>query len=143
MAVIMADIDHFKLINDNFDHDAGDAMLREMGALFQRNLRREDIACRYGGEEFVLVLHDASLEDAAKRAEDLRDGVKQMRVSDRGRIVGPVTLSLGVATFPEHGITGEGLLHAADAALYRAKREGRDRVTTAEPAGDPRPGERR
>ncbi|OGL19952.1 MAG: hypothetical protein A3K12_02675 [Candidatus Rokubacteria bacterium RIFCSPLOWO2_12_FULL_71_19] len=143
MAVIMADIDHFKLINDNFDHDAGDAMLREMGALFQRNLRREDIACRYGGEEFVLVLHDASLEDAAKRAEDLRDGVKQMRVSDRGRIVGPVTLSLGVATFPEHGITGEALLHAADAALYRAKRRGRDRVTTAEPAGTPRPGERR
>ncbi|MBI2525540.1 MAG: diguanylate cyclase [Candidatus Rokubacteria bacterium] len=142
MAVIMADIDHFKQINDNFDHDAGDAMLREMGALLQRNLRREDIACRYGGEEFVLVLHDASLEDAARRAEDLRDGVKQMRVSDRGRIVGPVTLSLGVATFPEHGVTGEALLHAADAALYHAKREGRDRVTTAEPATDPRPGER-
>ena len=143
MAVIMADIDHFKQINDAFDHDAGDAMLRELGALFQRNLRREDIACRFGGEEFVLVLHDASLEDAARRAEDLRDSVKQMRVSDRGRVIGPVTMSLGVAIFPDHGATGEVLLRAADAALYRAKREGRDRVALAEAAEEPRTGDLR
>jgi len=143
MAVIMADIDHFKQINDAFDHDAGDAMLRELGALFQRNLRREDIACRFGGEEFVLVLHDASLEDAARRAEDLRDSVKQMRVSDRSRVIGPVTMSLGVAIFPDHGATGEVLLRAADAALYRAKREGRDRVALAGAAEEPRTGDLR
>jgi len=125
------------------EHDAGDAMLRELGALFQRNLRREDIACRFGGEEFVLVLHDASLDDAARRAEDLRDSVKQMRVSDRGRVIGPVTMSLGVAIFPDHGATGEVLLRAADAALYSAKREGRDRVALAEAAEEPRTGDLR
>ncbi|HKZ07177.1 MAG TPA: diguanylate cyclase [Methylomirabilota bacterium] len=128
MAVLMMDLDHFKRINDDFDHDAGDALLREIGAALLRNLRREDVACRFGGEEFVLVLPEASLADAEKRAEELRAEIKRLRVSDKGRLLGPITVSIGLAAYPEHGLAGDALLHAADAALYRAKREGRDRV---------------
>jgi diguanylate cyclase (GGDEF)-like protein len=132
MAVLMLDLDHFKRVNDDFDHDAGDALLREIGAALLRNLRREDVACRFGGEEFVLVLPEASLADAERRAEELRSEIKRLRVSDKGRLLGPVTISIGLAAYPEHGLAGDALLHAADAALYRAKREGRDRVVIAE-----------
>ena len=132
MAVLMLDLDHFKRINDDFDHDAGDALLREIGAALLRNLRREDVACRFGGEEFVLVLPEASLADAERRAEELRAEIKRLRVSDKGRLLGPVTISIGLAAYPEHGLAGDALLHAADAALYRAKREGRDRVVIGE-----------
>ena len=132
MAVLMLDLDHFKRINDDFDHDAGDALLREIGAALLRNLRREDVACRFGGEEFVLVLPEASLADAERRAEELRGEIKRLRVSDKGRLLGPVTISIGLAAYPEHGLAGDTLLHAADAALYRAKREGRDRVVIGE-----------
>ena len=103
-----------------------------------RNLRREDVACRYGGEEFVLVLPEASLADAERRAEELRDEIKRLRVSDKGRLLGPLTTSFGVAAYPEHGLAGDMLLRAADTALYRAKREGRDRVVIA--GGAPPPG---
>jgi diguanylate cyclase (GGDEF)-like protein len=132
MAVLMMDLDHFKRVNDDFDHDAGDALLREIGAALLRNLRREDVACRFGGEEFVLVLPEASLPDAERRAEELRGEIKRLRVSDKGRLLGPVTISIGLAAYPEHGLAGDALLHAADSALYRAKREGRDRVVIAE-----------
>ena len=132
MAVLMLDLDHFKRINDDFDHDAGDALLREIGAALLRNLRREDVACRFGGEEFVLVLPEASLADAERRAEELRGEIKRLRVSDKGRLLGPVTISVGLAAYPEHGLASDALLHAADAALYRAKREGRDRVVIGE-----------
>jgi diguanylate cyclase (GGDEF)-like protein len=132
MVVLMMDLDHFKRVNDDFDHDAGDALLREIGAALLRNLRREDVACRFGGEEFVLVLPEASLADAERRAEELRAEIKRLRVSDKGRLLGPVTISIGLAAYPEHGLAGDALLHAADAALYRAKREGRDRVVIAE-----------
>ncbi len=138
MAVLMLDLDHFKRINDDFDHDAGDALLRELGALLMRNLRREDVACRYGGEEFVLVLPEASLADGERRAEELRDEIKRLRVSDKGRLLGPLTASFGVAAYPDHGLAGDVLLRAADTALYRAKREGRDRIIIAVPAELPR-----
>jgi diguanylate cyclase (GGDEF)-like protein len=132
MVVLMMDLDHFKRVNDDFDHDAGDALLREIGAALLRNLRREDVACRFGGEEFVLVLPEASLADAERRAEELRSEIKRLRVSDKGRLLGPVTVSIGLAAYPEHGLAGDALLHAADSALYRAKREGRDRILIAE-----------
>jgi diguanylate cyclase (GGDEF)-like protein len=138
MAVLMLDLDHFKRINDDFDHDAGDALLRELGALLMRNLRREDVACRYGGEEFVLVLPEASLADGERRAEELRDEIKRLRVSDKGRLLGPLTASFGVAAYPDHGLGGDVLLRAADTALYRAKREGRDRIIIAGPSELPR-----
>ncbi len=132
IGIIMLDIDHFKPLNDSRGHDAGDALLRELGGLLMARVREGDIACRYGGEEFVLILPEAPLELARRRAEELREAVRQLHVSHRGRIIGPITVSAGVAAFPEHGKTSAALVHAADSALYRAKSEGRDRVRVAE-----------
>jgi diguanylate cyclase (GGDEF)-like protein/PAS domain S-box-containing protein len=131
LAVIMLDIDHFKAFNDTFGHDAGDAVLREFGRYLRAQFRGADIACRYGGEEFVLILPEAGLEQAAERAEQLRQGAKHLQVPNRGQPLGAISISLGVAAFPEHGDTGEALLLAADAALLQAKREQRDRVVVA------------
>jgi diguanylate cyclase (GGDEF)-like protein len=132
LGIIMIDIDHFKQFNDTFGHAAGDILLRELGNLLKTNIRSEDIACRYGGEEFVLIIPEVSLELTCKRAEQLREGFKHLNVQHGGRTLGPITISLGVAMFPEHGSTGEALLRAADAALYRAKAEGRDRVVVGQ-----------
>ena len=136
MGVLMMDLDRFKMINDTHGHDAGDAFLRELGELLRFGLRREDIPCRHGGEEFVVVLPDASLDDARRRAEQIREGIKKMRVAHQGRTIGPLTASIGVAAFPDHGLDGETLLRAADTALYRAKHEGRDRVIVASVSED-------
>jgi diguanylate cyclase (GGDEF)-like protein len=132
IGVIMLDIDHFKPLNDSSGHDAGDALLRELASLLMARVREGDIACRYGGEEFVLIMPEAPLKLARRRAEDLREAVRQLHVSYRGRIIGPITISAGVAAFPEHGKTSAALIHAADSALYRAKSEGRDRVRVAD-----------
>ena len=137
MGVLMIDLDRFKQLNDTAGHEAGDAFLRDLGELLQRSLRREDIPCRHGGEEFVVVLPDASLDDARRRAEHLREGIKLLRTSYKSGIVGPLSASIGVAAFPEHGSTAEALVRAADTALYRAKREGRDRVMVATLAEGP------
>jgi diguanylate cyclase (GGDEF)-like protein/PAS domain S-box-containing protein len=132
LAIIMIDIDHFKLFNDSHGHAAGDALLQELGGFLQKQIRGEDIACRYGGEEFILILPDISPEIAQQRAERLRQDVKQLQVQDAGHFYGGITLSLGVAIYPLHGRTIETVLRAADAALYRAKQDGRDRVSIAE-----------
>jgi diguanylate cyclase (GGDEF)-like protein/PAS domain S-box-containing protein len=132
VAIIMLDLDHFKLFNDSFGHDGGDALLRELGTFLWTHVRQEDIACRYGGEEFTLVLPDSSLEIARQRAEYLREEVKHLNVRHNGQPLGAISLSLGVAAFPGHGLTGEVVLKAADVALYLAKREGRDRVVVAQ-----------
>jgi len=131
LGVIMLDIDHFKRFNDTLGHEAGDALLHELGLFFLTRIRGADIACRYGGEEFTLVLPEAPLKATRQRAEELREGVKALRVQHRGQPLGPITLSLGVAGFPDHGSNKEVLLRAADAALYRAKQEGRDRVVVS------------
>jgi diguanylate cyclase (GGDEF)-like protein/PAS domain S-box-containing protein len=131
LGVILFDLDHFKRFNDAFGHEAGDYLLKELAARLTGYSRREDIACRYGGEEFLLIMPDASLEIAAQRAELLRSEIKQMTWECRGRTLGPVTLSCGVAAFPQHGKLPEGLLQAADLALYQAKHDGRDRVVVA------------
>jgi len=128
LAVIMLDIDHFKRFNDTFGHEAGDVLLRALGSFLQRRTRGEDIGCRYGGDEFTLLLMDAPLEVARQRAEQLREAFKHLNTPYGEQILGPATLSAGVAVFPEHGSTGEDLLRAADQALYRAKAKGRDRV---------------
>jgi diguanylate cyclase (GGDEF)-like protein len=128
LGIIMLDLDHFKLFNDTFGHDAGDTLLRALGKFLQIHIRGGDIACRYGGEEFVLIMPEASLDVTQRRAEQLREGVKHLNVQHHGQSLGIVTLSLGVATFPEHGSNAEATLKAADSALYRAKQEGRDRV---------------
>lgn len=128
LGIMMLDIDHFKNFNDIFGHDAGDTLLRELGLFLQTHIRQEDIACRYGGEEFLLIFPEASLDDTRQRAEELRAGVKTLNVRHRGQLLGAITLSFGIAVFPKHGGVAEALLRAADRALYRAKAEGRDRV---------------
>ncbi len=131
VAVIVFDLDNFKVVNDTFGHDAGDVMLQAFGEFVRVRIREGDIACRYGGEEFVLILPGASLRDAVVRAHKLREGSRDLIVSHKGRVLGPLTLSLGVAVFPGHGTTANDLLVAADQALYRAKQQGRDRVEVA------------
>lgn len=131
LAIIMLDIDHFKHYNDVFGHDAGDTVLRELAGFLQSSIRNEDIACRYGGEEFVLVLPEIQLDLVEQRAEQLRRSVKQLKLQHRGQPLGALSISLGVATTPTHGVTAENLLKAADTALYEAKQTGRDKVVTA------------
>ncbi len=129
VAILMMDIDHFKRFNDNFGHQAGDALLRTLGDLLKSSTRGQDIACRYGGEEFVLVLTDSSLSGALQRAEILRNQVKQLGVEYAGQLLGAVSVSIGVAVFPDHATNMADVLRASDGALYAAKREGRDRVS--------------
>ena len=134
LGIIMIDIDHFKLFNDTHGHAAGDALLRELAQFLQSHIRGEDVACRYGGEEFILIMPDASLETARQRAEYLRQEARGVHVHDAGHSLEGITLSLGVAVYPQHGRKREDVMRAADAALYRAKQEGRDRVVVAEKA---------
>jgi diguanylate cyclase (GGDEF)-like protein len=130
LGIIMLDVDYFKQFNDTFSHDAGDEVLRALSLFLQKQVRQSDIVCRYGGEEFLLILPDASLDVTLQRAEQIRTGVKCLNVQYRSQSLGPVTLSIGVAIFPDHGLTGAAAIQAADSALYRAKNEGRDRVVT-------------
>ena len=132
LSVIMLDLDHFKAFNDTFGHEAGDVLLRELGALLKRSIRGGDVACRFGGEEFVLILPEAALEIAQRRAEELREKTRQLSVIHRGQALGIITVSLGVAAYPKHATTAEAVLRAADTALFRAKADGRDRVGLAE-----------
>ena len=128
VGVMMLDVDHFKTFNDTFGHEAGDAVLRSLGTLLREQFRGEDITCRYGGEEFTIILPDASSQITQQRAEQVREAAKRNLVQLRGQSLGPISLSVGVSSFPINGATGEALLRAADAALYRAKEAGRDRV---------------
>jgi diguanylate cyclase (GGDEF)-like protein len=128
LGVMMIDIDHFKRCNDTFGHAAGDAVLRTLGQYLLSLARAEDIPCRYGGEEFVLVMAHAAPATVRERAERLRLGVQELNIEFDGRSVGPITLSVGIAMFPDHGENGQAVLQAADAAMYRAKQAGRNRV---------------
>lgn len=132
LAVIILDVDHFKRFNDTYGHEAGDAVLRSLAQLIERQIRGSDIACRYGGEEFILVLPEASLSIARQRGELLREAAQSMHITSSGKTLGPVSISLGLALFPQHGHTAEELIQAADAALYRAKQAGRNRLMIAE-----------
>ncbi|GAB4483814.1 MAG: hypothetical protein Kow0088_27120 [Anaerolineales bacterium] len=131
VGLIMCDIDQMKPINDNHGHDAGDVVLRQIGGLMKKIFRGEDVACRYGGDEFVVILPEASLSDVWQRAEHLRESVKKMQYEYDGKSIGPVTLSIGIAAFPELGSTVERLIQVSDAAVYLAKHEGGDRVMIA------------
>ena len=129
LGVIMLDLDHFKEYNDTYGHNAGDELLCALGQLIQDQVRREDIACRFGGEEFLLIMPGAPLEIALERANELNLSVKQLHKNSPA--LKPITISAGVAIFPDHGGNGKDVIRAADAALYRAKEEGRDRVVVA------------
>jgi diguanylate cyclase (GGDEF)-like protein/PAS domain S-box-containing protein len=131
VGLIMLDIDHFKSYNDTYGHDAGDAVLRELGAFLKMHVRAEDIACRYGGEEFILIMPDATLEVTMQRAERVREAVSGMSVVYQRKNLGAVTISVGVAAFPDHARRSDDLLKAADIALYQAKHNGRNRVESA------------
>lgn len=136
LSVVMLDLDHFKTFNDNHGHQAGDLVLQLVGEALRHAIRGDDIACRYGGEEFTLILPGASLEHAVQRAEQVREAISQLPVRVGGRTLESLTASLGVATYPDHGDDWTHVIHAADAALYRAKRQGRNCVATAGTAAD-------
>ena len=129
VAIVMMDLDHFKRFNDTFGHEAGDNLLRTVGDLLKRDMRGQDIACRFGGRDFVLVFTDSNLSSALQRAEMLRKQVKQLSVECRGQFLGAVSVSMGVALFPDHGNSLGDVFRASYEALHRAKREGRDRVS--------------
>jgi diguanylate cyclase (GGDEF)-like protein len=130
VSLVMIDIDNFKQVNDHYGHKAGDLMLQALGVLFTNYTRRSDIACRFGGEEFILVLPSSTLENACKRAEELRQEFENLRIHYEGRLV-KATFSAGVAEFPIHGSKEEEILSAVDRALYVAKAAGRNCVRTA------------
>jgi diguanylate cyclase (GGDEF)-like protein len=130
VGLIMLDVDNFKQLNDTHGHTAGDAMLRAVAGLLQSGVRAADVLCRYGGDEFSIIMPEASLDDTVKRAEDLRQRTKQLSLEINGRIVDQVTISLGAVAFPHHGSTLDELIKEADTALYAAKTSGRDQVKT-------------
>jgi diguanylate cyclase (GGDEF)-like protein/PAS domain S-box-containing protein len=132
LSVALIDLDHFKNVNDSFGHDGGDEVLRSMADLFRTHFRSSDIVCRYGGEEFAVVLLDSAATEAAVRANELRVAAKKLALRHEGQLIDSVTLSIGIAAFPENGATAEELLRAADLSLYESKRRGRDLVTTAD-----------
>jgi len=127
LALLMIDIDHFKRINDTHGHPAGDAMLQALAQLLQSHVRAQDLACRHGGEEFVLLLADTPLSVALERAEALRKAFQGLLVR-HGEVSMSATLSCGLAAFPEHASLPQTLTACADQALYAAKMHGRNRV---------------
>jgi diguanylate cyclase (GGDEF)-like protein/PAS domain S-box-containing protein len=131
LGILMIDLDHFKNFNDTYGHDAGDAVLRETGASLTKGIRAEDFVCRFGGEEFVVILPTADPETSRTRAERLRTKMRELTIMYQGKSLGMVTISVGVAAFPAHGTSPKELMAAADAALYEAKRGGRDKVVVA------------
>src|SRR5438093_10935599 len=127
IAAIMLDIDQFKRFNDSFGHEAGDLVLRELAVVLRRFARKSDVACRYGGEEFLVLLPECPFDAARSKAEQLREEVAKLELRYDDQPLGPVTVSLGVAAFPDHAKESEELLRCADDALYLAKQTGRNR----------------
>jgi diguanylate cyclase (GGDEF)-like protein len=132
LAIFMLDLDHFKKFNDTFGHAAGDTVLKAVAEIFRSSIRTEDIACRYGGEEFTIMLPDVTPSVALDRAESIRRAVDNLRVPVEKEIYVEFTVSIGVALYPNDGDTADLLLRRADAALYRAKRSGRNQVAQYE-----------
>ena len=135
LAVVMIDLDHFKAFNDQWGHEAGDSVLLGVAEALLDGLRASDIACRYGGEEILIVMPGADADEAVRRISAISSHVSNMGARVMGRNLPPVTFSAGVATVPEHGGNAEMLIRAADRALYMAKETGRNRVVVARPPG--------
>ncbi|MDQ5985914.1 MAG: hypothetical protein CSYNP_01631 [Syntrophus sp. SKADARSKE-3] len=131
LGIVMIDIDHFKQMNDTYGHQAGDLILQALGRLLLGGIRTGDIACRYGGNEFILFLPKASKAITADRAEQLRISFEALNIANSGQAL-QATISLGVASYPADGVTVEEVINAADHALYRAKALGRNRVARTE-----------
>ena len=128
VSLLFIDIDHFKKYNDTHGHAAGDTLLEQVAHMLQRSVRGQDIAARWGGEELAMIMPGADIQTSYKRAEEIR---KEMKLLPQAPGRHPVTVSIGIAVFPENAQKGDDLLAAADAALYRAKRGGRDRIELA------------
>ena len=133
LGILMMDIDHFKEINDLFGHAAGDLVLQTIGACLQECTRKSDIACRFGGEEFVVIMPGANQEVSCERAQILRKKATEFRMEFEGQTIQNISVSIGIAIFPQHGVDQDRLLINADKALYQAKRAGRDRVMVYDP----------
>lgn len=131
IAIIMLDIDFFKKFNDQFGHEVGDEILKKLGRYLKNSVRGSDFACRFGGEEFILVLPGSDLHIARERAEKIREGVKHLSIAKENITIPGITVSIGIAVFPKQGTTQEDIINAADKALYQAKNEGRDRICIA------------
>lgn len=129
--VLMVDVDFFKKFNDSYGHDAGDIVLSKLGQLFNKTVRGQDVACRYGGEEFTIILTDGAHDLAARMAERLCRMVRELSIMHGNTTLSSFSISVGCATYPEHGTTVTELLKQADEALYRAKENGRDRFEVA------------
>lgn len=130
ISILMFDIDHFKIINDTYGHEAGDMVLKALGGILLRESRRSDIACRFGGEEFCIIMIGAPLRIGQQRAEAWREAFSRFSLRHKQQTLS-VTTSIGVAVYPEHGTTVNDVLRAADEALYAAKQAGRNRVEVA------------
>jgi diguanylate cyclase (GGDEF)-like protein len=128
LAILMIDVDHFKEYNDRFGHQLGDRLLADVAAIFKRTTRSIDYAARYGGDEFLLLLHEVDADDAMQLADRVRRAVAAAEFGGRDH---KVTVSVGVASYPEHGDTAEAVIAAADASLYKAKRGGRNEIVRA------------
>jgi len=126
LGVMMMDIDYFKAFNDTYGHDTGDTVLREVGKFLLQNVRAEDITCRFGGEEFLVIFPETALDSVIERASELRAGINQIAISNQGQAASRISVSIGLASFPEHGETSSEILQAADSALYQAKAAGRN-----------------
>lgn len=134
VAAILFDIDHFKRFNDTWGHEAGDLVLKSVADVIRQNVRGSDIACRYGGEEFIIVLPEATRNVSVERADQIRRDIERMELLMGERKLERVTASFGVALYPTHADNAEALVRAADQALYRAKDNGRNRVEVFETA---------
>ncbi len=131
VAVGICDLDRFKDFNDIFGHDAGDLLLREVAVILKANVRQADVVCRLGGEEFVIILPGAGVDVARERLDQVRQQVQSLSLTHRNRKLGKITISVGLAGFPQDGSSADDALRAADRALYRAKAEGRNQVVLA------------
>jgi len=126
-----SDLDHFKLFNDKYGHDAGDLVLKEVGALLHNSLRGGDIACRYGGEELTVILSGATLEHALPRLEVIRQMIMNLCLVADSQKLPTVTVSIGISQSRPDETDSATILKRADVALYQAKQKGRNRIMTA------------
>jgi len=133
LSVVMLDLDHFKHFNDTFGHQVGDILLKEIAGVIKNRVRAGDLACRYGGEEFSVIVAEVDTDGAYKCTEGIRDAIKHLSLHNRGQTLGTITVSAGIASYPAHADNSEDLMRAADEALYQAKKSGRDRILVHEP----------
>jgi len=132
LSVMLLDLDHFKLFNDTLGHPAGDTLLVAFADLLQKSVRNEDIACRLGGEEFILIMPEMDQDIAIRRANELLDATRKLEVIHDGQLLPQITTSIGIAVFPDHSTEADQLIGSSDNALYAAKNAGRDRYAIAE-----------